>query len=269
MLVESPVPSSLLTLDEITHRDESGRVMSGEEAPLERLRRRGSSSLSDAELLSLLLRSGCSQARSLEMAQEVLAGSGLVGLLHWKPPTLLRLKGFGVAKVGTVLALAELVQRMARARMPQRQLMEPRDRVAAYLYSRYHQVDQKVMGALYVDARSRLIEESEHYRGTSYTGVEPRALLKPAFLCGAAGMILFHVHPGDPPAPSADDLDFTRRLKAAAEICGVALHDHLILGSGRRFVSVESFCFPRRKRRILQGHHTPGNSAGTKETPQC
>lgn len=268
MLVESPVPS-LLTLDEITREGARQVATHPEEAPLGRLGRRGSSSLSDAELLSLLLRSGCSQARSLEMAQEVLAGSGLVGLLHWKPPTLLRLKGFGVAKVGTILALAELTQRMTRARVPQRQLMEQRDRVAAYLYSRYDQVDQKVMGALYVDARSRLIEEHELYRGTSYP-VEPRTLLKPAFLCGAAGMILFHVHPsGGPPAPSADDFDLTRRLKAAAEICGVALRDHLILGSGRRFVSVESFCFPRRKRRILQSHHTPGKSAGTKETPQC
>ena len=211
----------------------------GSEAPLERLWRRGSRSLSDAELLSVLLRSGGSKA--LEMAQDLLAGSGLAGLLHWEPQRLLSQRGFGKVKAGTVLALIELMRRMARVRMPRRQLMTRRDLVAGYLYLRYYRLDQEVMGALYVDARSRLVEERELYRGTiSRTAVEPRAVLKPALLCGAVGLILFHTHPSGDPAPSTDDLHFTRRLRAAAEISGLTLHDHLILGSGHRFVSLEA-----------------------------
>ncbi len=216
-----------------------GQRPASEEPPLERLWRRGTRSLSDAELLAVLLRSGGSQAMALETAQEVLAGSGLVGLLHWEAPALQR--GFGVAKACTVLALAELARRMARLRMPQRQLMERRDLVAGYLCQRYHKLDQEVMGALYVDGHHRLIEERELYRGTiSRTAVEPRAFLKPAFLCDASGMIVFHTHPSGDPAPSAEDLRFSRRLKAAAEISGLALHEHLIVGSHRRFVSLEA-----------------------------
>ena len=98
-----------------------------EEEPLERLWRRGSGSLSDAELLSVLLRSG-SSARALEWAQEVLAGTGLAGLMHWEPEGL-RQRGFGGVRGGAVLALIELTRRTARVRMPQRQLMERRDRV--------------------------------------------------------------------------------------------------------------------------------------------
>ena len=90
--------------------------------PLERLWRRGSRSLSDAELLCVLLRSGGSTA------QGVLAG-GLAGLLHWEPERLLRQPGFGRVRGGTVLALIELTRRLARVRMPQRRLMERRDLV--------------------------------------------------------------------------------------------------------------------------------------------
>jgi len=212
-----------------------------DETPLERLWRRGRRSLSDAELLSVFLRAGCSQAQSLEMARKVLAGAGLAGLLYWEASKLLDKTGLGVAKVGTLLALAELVRRISYARMPQRQLMKDRDRVAGYLCLRYHQVHQEIMGALYLDTRSRLIEERVLYRGTiDRAAVEPRAVLLPALLCGAVGFILFHVHPSGDPSPSTDDLHFTRQLKRAASITGMELHDHLILGSGRRYVSLEA-----------------------------
>ena len=207
-----------------------------EESPQERLWRRGSRCLSDAELLGVLL--GGSPA----MAQQVLdGGGGLGGLLHCEAPMLLSQRGIGVAKACIVLALVELTRRMARLRLPPRQLLKRPDLVAGYLYLRYHQLDQEVVGALYVDVRQRLIEERELYRGTiSRTAVEPRAFLKPAFLYGAAGMIVFHTHPSGDPAPSAEDLCFSRRLKAAAEICGVTLHEHLILGSHHRFVSLDA-----------------------------
>lgn len=241
-----------------------------EEEPLERLWRRGSRSLSDAELLCVLLRSGGS-ARALEWAQELLAGTGLAGLMHWEPEGL-RQRGFGRVRGGAVLALIELTRRIARVRMPERQLMERRDRVAGYLSVRYHQVDQEVLGALYLDARSRLIEERELYRGTiTHTAIEPRVILKPAFLCGALGLILFHTHPSGDPAPSVADLHFTRRLQDAAEVSGLVLYDHLILGSGGRFVTLAARpCWPQRRillaerRRILpETQNTkPGRSAG-------
>lgn len=243
------------------------RVDSVSESPLERLWRRGSRALSDAELLSVLLRSGGSSVQALEMAQGVLAG-GLAGLLHWEPERLLGQPGFGRLRAGAVLALAELTRRLARVRLPLRRLLERRDQVACYLSMRYHQVDQEVMGALYLDARSRLIEERELYRGTiSRTAVEPRAVLKPAFLCGATGVVLFHTHPSGDPAPSTDDLHFTHRLHGAADLIGLIFYDHLILGTGGRFVSLSARPgWPKtpERRRILPETQTskPGEQAG-------
>ena len=245
------------------------RDASASEAPLERLWRRGSRALSDAELLSVLLRSGGSSEQALEMAQKVLAG-GLAGLMNWEPETLLRQPGLGRVRAGIVLALVELTRRVARVRLrlSPRRLMDRRDQVASYLSLRYHEVDQEVMGALYLDAHSRLIEERELYRGTiTRTAVEPRAVLKPAFLCGATGVVLFHTHPSGDPTPSTADIDFTHRLHGAAELSGLCLYDHLILGTGGRFVSLSArpgWAKTPERRRILPETQTsqPGGQTG-------
>lgn len=111
--------------------------------------------------------------------------------------------------------------------------------VASYLALRYGVNDQEVMGALYLDTRNRLIKEMELYRGTvNRAAVEPRLILKNGLLCGAVGMILFHTHPSGDPAPSPEDLAFTRRVAEGGELVGVRLTDHLIIGSVGRWVSL-------------------------------
>ena len=68
--------------------------------------------------------------------------------------------------------------------------------------------------------------------------MEPRTILKQGLLLDAAGLVLFHTHPSGDPAPSAEDLAFTRRLADAGELVGPRLVDHLILGRGHRWVSL-------------------------------
>lgn len=88
--------------------------------------------------------------------------------------------------------------------------------------------------------RNRLISESDIYHGTlSRAAVEPRAILKQGLLRSAAGIILFHTHPSGDPSPSAEDLDFTRRMVEAGELLGIRLIDHLIRGSAGRWVSLK------------------------------
>jgi DNA repair protein RadC len=73
---------------------------------------------------------------------------------------------------------------------------------------------------------------------SSSRGAEPRAILKQGLLRDAAGVVIFHTHPSGDPAPSAEDLAFTRRLSEAGEAVGIRLVDHLILGAGDRWVSL-------------------------------
>ena len=215
------------------------QLMPPEERPRERLLRSGSASLSDAELLAVLLRTGRPGVSAIEMAQELLAErGGLSGLLRAQSTTLRR-RGLGEAKAASVLAAIELGRRLARARMPRRDLLDRPDVVASYLALRYVQPDQEVMGALYLDVRNRLIAESDIFRGTlARAAVEPRAILKEGLMRSAAGFVLFHTHPSGDPSPSAEDLAFTRRMAEAGDLIGVELLDHLILGSAGRWVSL-------------------------------
>ncbi|MEM7354058.1 MAG: DNA repair protein RadC [Acidobacteriota bacterium] len=210
-----------------------------EDRPREKLLRAGGGALSDAELIAVLLRTGRPGLSAIEMGSELLAErGGLVGLLRSGAITLRR-RGLGEAKAATLLAAIELGRRLARARMPRRDLLDRPDAVANYLSLRYVQQDQEVMGALYLDVRNRLIAESDIYRGTlSRAAVEPRAILKEGLLRSASGFVLFHTHPSGDPSPSTEDIAFTRRLSEAGKLVGIKLLDHLILGSGGRWVSL-------------------------------
>jgi DNA repair protein RadC len=200
---------------------------------LARLRERlwsfGARSLSNEDLLTLLLRGPAARKLATEVLQE-----GLAGLL-----TPLRL-GVGKANMAILLAAAELTRRLARVRIPERRLLKRTDLAADYLYLRYHNPDQEIMGAFYLDIRGRLIAEGEMYRGTqSRSAVEPRGILKQALLHSASAVVLFHTHPSGDPTPSAEDLVFTRRMAEAGELVGIRLLDHIILGHAGRWVSLQ------------------------------
>lgn len=214
-----------------------------DERPRERLLNNGSSSLADAELVAVLLRTGCAGKSALALARELLRDrGGLDGLLGSSFQGLRR-AGLGPAKVATLLAAVELARRLSRARLPEREPLSHPQAVATYLMLRYAVQGQEVMGALYLDARNRLIGEKELYRGTlSRAAVEPRAVLKEGLLRDAAGFVLFHTHPSGDPSPSAEDLGFTRRIGEAGELLGIRLVDHLILGLADRWTSLKQRC---------------------------
>ncbi|HEY4573159.1 MAG TPA: DNA repair protein RadC [Thermoanaerobaculia bacterium] len=209
------------------------------ERPRERLLRQGGSSLADSELLAVLLRTGRRGVSAIQMAMDVLRETGgLSGLLTATPHSLRR-NGLGNAKAASLLAAVELGRRLAREQLLDREpLSRPVD-VARYLALRYHTSDQEVMGALFLDARSLLLGEREMFRGTlSRISVEPREILRECLQRGASSIYLFHTHPSGDPEPSAEDLLFTRRMAEAAEIVGLRLVDHVVLGHRGRWVSL-------------------------------
>ncbi len=215
------------------------RELPVDERPRERLLGNGGGSLSNAELVAVLLRTGRPGSSALDLARELLDDAGGVEGLCGADATELRRSGLGPAKTASVLAAVELGQRLARAELPPGELLARPAAVARYLSLRYAIRGQEIMGALYLDTRNRLVAEHEIYRGTlNRAAVEPRAILKFGLLRDAAGLVLFHNHPSGDPSPSAEDLSFTRRLAEAGELVGVRLVDHLILGSGRRWVSL-------------------------------
>jgi len=202
--------------------------------PGQRLWCHGVKALTPAELLSLLLRGA-----SAEVLAEDLLENGLAELRQFDAYRLLQ-RGFDKINTAIVLAAVELSLRLARVRIPERQLLKRTDAVADYLCLRYGNPDQEVMGALFLDVRTRLIGEELFYRGSLYrSAVEPRLILKEALLRSASSVVVFHTHPSGDPTPSAEDLVFTRRLAEAGECVGVRMTDHLILGHAGRWVSLQ------------------------------
>ena len=213
------------------------RHLANDDNPRKRLLQFGPQALSDVELVEILLRNGCPGTSARELARELLIEYGLVGLGNVES-SYLRRHGIGEAKAATVVAAFEIARRVARAKMPRRDLLDRPDAVANYLQLKYGS-DQEVMGALFLDVRNRLIGESEIFRGTlSRAAVEPRAIIKEALLRSASAILLFHSHPSGDPSPSSEDLSFTRRLAEAGELLGTKLVDHIVLGGGGRWVSL-------------------------------
>jgi DNA repair protein RadC len=216
------------------------RELPESERPRERLLKQGSGALSDSELVAVLLRTGAKGLSVLQMAAELLEETGgLSGLISLTPESLRR-HGLGPAKAASLLAAVEIATRVAREQLREREPLTRPAEVARYLHLRFWARDQEVVGALFLDVRNRLLGDKELFRGTLNRSVaDPREILKESLVRGAAAVILFHTHPSGDPTPSESDLLFTRKLKEAAEIVGVRLADHMILGAPGRWVSLQ------------------------------
>ncbi len=195
----------------------------------------------DAELVAVLLRSGPKGLGSIGLARQLLHENGGLAGLVGADPQALRRGGLGWARVATLLAAVEIGRRLARGKLRGTDILSRPADVARYLVLKYQKVDQEVMGALFLDLRHRLLGEREIYRGTLHrAAVEPREILKQCLVRGAACVALFHTHPSGDPTPSSEDVLFTRRMAEAAEVVGVELVDHLVLGATGRWVSLRN-----------------------------
>ncbi len=204
-----------------------------DDRPRERLARLGASALSNEELLALLLGSGTRGESALDRARQILAAhGGLAGLASLTGAELKRERGIKGAKSAAIEAALEIGRRLAGEALSGRDLLNEPSLVKAYLRRARGDGTQERTGALYLNARNRLVKDDpEIYRGTlDRAVVEPREILKRALLSNAVGVILYHNHPSGDPTPSREDREFTRRLAAAAESLGLRLLDHIVVG---------------------------------------
>lgn len=215
------------------------RELPTDERPRERLLKRGGSVLTDRELIAVLLRTGRPGSSVLRLAEDLLEErGGLAGLLDSGLADLKR-NGLGPAKAASLLAAVEIGRRLSSTQLDRQRMRRPEE-VARHVRLTYSRRDQEVMGAFFTDTRGRLISERELYRGTLARAlVEPREVLKQAFLCGASGVILFHTHPSGDPTPSLEDVEFTRHLDGACEAVGMVLMDHVIVGHVGKWISLK------------------------------
>ncbi len=209
--------------------------------PRERLRSRGPESLSEAELLAVLLRTGRPGHSVVAEAQELLAqAGGLEGVARMSARELERRPGIGRAKAAAVCAALELGKRVAKVEVPGAQLLERPETVAEYLVARLRGSRREVFGFISLDTRHRLINDHDLWEGTrNHVSVDPAEVFRTALLDDAAGVILFHNHPSGETEPSVDDIQLTRRLVRGGRAVGIEVLDHLII-AGPDWISLRA-----------------------------
>ncbi len=222
--------------------DRSGMI---EEAPTrdrprERLIAAGARTLSDADLLALVLGTG-QAGRSARAAALGLLEHHPLGALAWAPPELMAAApGIGLARAAALAAAFELGRRGAWA-PPQRgeRCLDPGS-VHELLRHAAH-AEREGFHVVLLDVRGRLLKAVQVAEGSlSQCPVSPRDALRPAVREGAHGVVFAHNHPSGDPAPSPDDVDLTERLRSAAELLGVLARDHVIVATGGYYSFVEA-----------------------------
>lgn len=208
--------------------------------PRERILADGPRALSDADLLALVLGTGTAGRSARATALGTLERTALPELAWTPPDALAALPGFGTARAAAVAAAFELGRRGAWA-PPRRgeRCLDPR-RVHELMRHAAH-AEREGFHVVLLDVRGRLLRAVQVAEGSlSQCPVSPRDALRPAVREGAHGMVFVHNHPSGDPSPSAEDVDLTERLRAAAEIVGVLARDHVIVASGGYFSFVEA-----------------------------
>lgn len=203
--------------------------------PREKLARLGPAALGDNELLAVVVGSGSRRRTALDLANELLAAVGGVhALTRATHGELRRIPGVGPARAAQILAAIEVGRRtLMRAAQARPQCISPRD-AARYLIPEFGAASVEQFGVLLLDTRHRVLRTKVLSVGTlDASVVHPREVFREAVAGGAAALILFHNHPSGDPMPSPDDEALTRRLRAAGDLMGIDVVDHLVLADTR------------------------------------
>jgi DNA repair protein RadC len=233
------MPASSQCAVEFLVQEPSIRSWPAEERPRERLRALGPRNLTDTELLGLMIGSGTRRhpaqalARQLQTLAQSRGGFSSIELADVKS-----LPGFGLAKAAAVLAALEWGRRQALrpAKEPLGGPQAAQEALKPLLAGRR----EEHMAVLALDARRRILAAELISRGCLTSAMaHPREVFRSAIKLGAAAIVVGHNHPSGDPAPSPDDHALTRRLREAAEILGIPILDHVIVGEGRAFSYAE------------------------------
>lgn len=211
------------------------KEMALELRPRERLSAHGAQSLSDAELLAIMLRSGTAAATAIDLANQLLTGfGGLRGLMDVGIDELQGVRGVGLAKAAQVKAAVELGRRAACRPGASRPVVRTPEEAAGLVMEEMRYLDREHFRALVLNTKNHVLAVDKISVGTlNSSAVHPRELFKNAIRRSAAAVVLLHNHPSGDPTPSPQDVDLTKRLVEAGEIIGIPVLDHIIIGDNR------------------------------------
>jgi DNA repair protein RadC len=215
---------------------EGGRLPSYIRDHRHRLRARfmegGAAAMPDYELLELVLFRAIPRQDVKPLARRLIDAFGdFSGILSAPANRLEEVAGVGPAVIQELKIVEAAAHRLARARVMNRPVLSSWDALLDYCRASMGHRATEQFRILFLDRKNILIADEEQARGTvDHVPVYPREVVKRALELNASALILVHNHPSGDPTPSEADILVTNQIRDAAEVMGIVLHDHLVIG---------------------------------------
>lgn len=209
-----------------------------DDRPREKLLGKNPSTLSDSELLAILIGNGNREKNAVELAKEVLrlGKNNLNELGKVTIQEMMRLKGIGKVKAITIVAALELGRRRQAALSLDKPIVKGSRDIANYLQALFRDLPHEVFAVAYLNQANRINHlEIISKGGITATIADPRIILKKAILEEAVSLVICHNHPSGNLQPSQADQELTRKLKDAAQLFDITLFDHIIVSENGYF----------------------------------
>lgn len=209
-----------------------------DDRPREKLLTKGAESLSDSELLAILIHNGSKEKTAVDLAKEILklGKDNLIELGKLSLTDLMKIKGIGEAKAITIAAALELGRRRQSAAPLGKPVMQTSNDIADYLKTKLKDYRHEVFAVLYLNRANKI----NHFEiisegGITGTVADPRVILRRALEKDAVNIILCHNHPSGSLKPSRADEQLTVKIKEAAKFLDIAVLDHVIVSENGHF----------------------------------
>lgn len=212
-----------------------------DELPYDKFLKSGAESLTDAELLAVMLRTGTKDKNPVELGREILGmcGSrwGLLGLHHYTLKELKKIPGIGQVKAVQLLCIAEIAKRIANQQASCNLSFTQPVTVAEYYMERMRHRDTEQVILIMLDGKNRLLRDEVLSTGTVNASlISVRDIMIKALREEASAIILLHNHPSGDATPSRQDVIMTDRIKKVSDMVDIPLVDHIIIGD-RQYTS--------------------------------
>lgn len=208
---------------------------SKDERPREKLLLSGADSLSNSELLAILIHNGTRQRTAVDLAKEVLRlGKDNLGeLSKLSVKELMKIKGIGEAKAISIAAALELGRRRQAAAPLEKSLVRTSADIARFLQVKLQDQRREVFAVIFLNRANKINHfEIVSEGGITGTVADPRIILRKALEEDAVNIILCHNHPSGSLKPSRADEQLTAKIKDAARLLDISVLDHIIVSDG-------------------------------------
>ena len=212
------------------------------ERPRERLITKGPNSLSDSELLAIILKTGTKSLSAKDLATDIIKTyKSIKNLKNITYQELIKINGIGEAKACQILATLEMAKRIDKPWESIENIKLTSAKAVHEYYKNNINPYQECFYCLYLDSAKKVLKEKKLFMGTiNYSMIHPRDIFKEAYIQNATSIICIHNHPDGNVTPSKDDILTTERLNQIGIMMGIKLVDHVIVGENSYYSFLEN-----------------------------